>query len=254
MQEDNLDELVEFLTELAVRLIGEGVAVAQFTDAVQSAYVRAALRNARMRNSRVNQSAVAAITGLSRYQVRELLRDEAKNTLPQLSRVERILVAWRSDPEYLDGEGRPLELPIGGRKNSFDSLVRRYGGDVSSPALLAELIRTGMAERMGKRIRMQEASAGGTNKSSVRTLAAGLAHVIRSTESSGRGAVRVYAGEASYSAPEGPARLLLERRIAQSCRAMAADIASAGEALGAVTPSKGRRRAATARILVVTTD
>jgi hypothetical protein len=44
---------------------------------------------------------------------------------------------------FLDSLGQPLELSREGKGNSFQELVRRYGGDVPAGALLAELMRTG---------------------------------------------------------------------------------------------------------------
>ncbi len=148
-----------------------------------------------------------------------------------------------------------MDLPVKGGLGSFQRLVDLYAGDVSRPALLSELVRMRVAERVGRRVRLLEQVKQKDNKSSINLLAAGLAHVARAPSSATPVRVQVITGEAEYVIPKGAARMLLERRIAQGCRALAADIQSAGDALKKDSvDGQGSRNTAKARILVVTLE
>lgn len=254
MQEPENDELVEFLTELAVHLLGQGVGIGQFQTAVQSAYVRAALRNARLRNTRVNQSAVAAITGLTRHQVRSMLRTESDQPSSPQSRAQKVLSAWRTDPAFLDSEGRPRKLSVGRVNSDFSILARRHANDVSQPALLAELTRMGLVMREGATLRLLDPSEVQVKQEPLRVIAAGLAHVVRSAAEMTPDGLRVFSGEVSYPAPKGSRRVVMERRLAQACRALAADIKAAGDALSSSEIERDNPKMATAKILIVTTE
>jgi hypothetical protein len=48
---------------------------------------------------------------------------------------------WRRDPEFCDSSGAPLDLKLSGDYGSFESLARRYSGDIPARATLEELRR-----------------------------------------------------------------------------------------------------------------
>jgi hypothetical protein len=95
----------------------------------------------RMRNGRVNQSRVAALTGLTRGETRRVIAGVRTTSAGRQPRTQRVINAWRSDESYLDASGRPLPLRIGGSRSPFATLVRKSAGDVPYTALLAELRR-----------------------------------------------------------------------------------------------------------------
>jgi hypothetical protein len=248
------DELTDFLSELASHLLLQGIDLVEFQRAAQSAYIQTALRNARMQNSRVNQSAVAAITGLSRLQVRRLLDNTPSKATPRPDRINKVLSAWRSDQDFIDLNGRPRDLAIRVSKSGFSSLAKKYASDVSSPALLAELIRLGLVVKIAGKAHLVDRARSGKRLDAIRALAAGLAHSLKNPDTSSYTEVHVAIGEAEYASPVGSAKVLLNQRIAQGCRALAADIQSAGDSLGTLrSGSKGKSGART-RILVVTME
>ena len=65
--------LQTFLLELASLLLSRGMTPARFNQMAKLAFVQAAGEISRLRNGRVNQSRVAALTGMRRGEVRKLL-------------------------------------------------------------------------------------------------------------------------------------------------------------------------------------
>jgi len=72
----------------------------------------------------------------------------------QQSRGERVISGWMSDHQFLDRRGRPQRLPITGKKVSFASLVRKFGGDVPHRAVLEELRRIHVVRQIGKTLEL----------------------------------------------------------------------------------------------------
>lgn len=136
--------LQELLTELAFVLLPRGMTPKRLSDMVRAAFVRVAADLSRLRNGKVNHSRVAAQTGLSRADVKKLLRHDAfasahRNQTP----VERVIEGWRNDRAFAARPGKPRRLSVSGPRSPFARLVQRYGGDVPPRAVLDELRRIG---------------------------------------------------------------------------------------------------------------
>ena len=97
----------------------------------------------RLRNGRINHSRVAAQTGLTRAEVKRFLKYNAFSS-PVFGQtpVERVIEGWRTDRRFAL-RGQPKPLAIYGEKDSFEHLVRKFGGDVPHRAVLDELRRIG---------------------------------------------------------------------------------------------------------------
>lgn len=137
--------LARLLTELARALLPAGMTPKRLSELVRYAFAQAAADVSRLQNGRVNHSRVAAQTALSRAVVKRLLN----NSLPTRSDsdrapIERVIDAWRTDPQFSSGYGEYRPLQISGRGASFKRLVRKYGGDVPYRAVLDELRRMGV--------------------------------------------------------------------------------------------------------------
>ncbi len=115
----------------------------RFSELARWAFVQAAADISRLRNGRINHSRVAAQTGLTRADVKRLLRFNAFAP-PRVGQtpVQRVIEGWRSDRRFAV-RGQPKALAIYGRKDSFGHLVKKYGGDVPHRAVLDELRRMG---------------------------------------------------------------------------------------------------------------
>ena len=120
--------------------------------AAKIACIGVAAESARLGN-RLNHSRIAAVTGLTRKDVRTLaglLKSGNVAAAHEVAkqRTARVLHGWRTDPEFLDRRGNPLRLQINGSGLTFHVLVRRYGGDVTPISVLNELARIGAVSRV----------------------------------------------------------------------------------------------------------
>jgi hypothetical protein len=146
-------ELQELLCELALTLLPRGMTPKLFGEFSRHAFVRAAAKISQQANGRVNHSRVAALTGLSRADVKRILLNGGANF--QIGRseqmpIERVLHAWRVDRRFSDSRGNPKRLRVSGPSTSFAVLAKLYGGDVPHRAILDELRRIGAVRRDGK--------------------------------------------------------------------------------------------------------
>jgi hypothetical protein len=116
-------------------------------QAAKLAFVRAAISRMELGGARVNVSRLAVVTGLTRKEVASLMphNPEAFSSAVQKRSMEhralRVLRGWTSDPLYRTPLGEMIDLPIAGSERSFASLVRSYGGDVTTMAVLREFER-----------------------------------------------------------------------------------------------------------------
>jgi hypothetical protein len=145
--------LRELLCELALALVPRGMTPKVFGELSRHAFVDAAVRISRQAHGRVNHSRVAALTGLSRAEVKRiLLNGESVNVIGRSAEmpIERVLHAWRVDRRFIDSLGKPKRLRVSGTSTSFACLAKLYGGDVPHRAVLEELRRIGAVRREGK--------------------------------------------------------------------------------------------------------
>jgi hypothetical protein len=145
-----------------------------------------------------------------------------------------------------------MELPLRGGQYSFSALVRKYCGDVSYKAVLAEL-------RKRRYVRVGESTVTLTQKGrshfeprEVKLLSSGLAFALRQI-SPETAEIGVVTAEAIYRTPPPKSRLLIRKRMMQSAKTFAADIKAAGDAEASksvTSPDRSTR----ASILVLTMD
>jgi hypothetical protein len=146
----------ELLVELARVLLPRGMTPKLFGELARYAFVQAAADAARFRNGRVNCSRVAAQTGLTRADVRRLLRQrEFDSEREGLTPLERVIRGWRTDREFANRPGHPKRLTYVGRGSSFARLVRKYGGDIPPRAVLEELRGIRVLRDSGGRVQLQ---------------------------------------------------------------------------------------------------
>jgi Family of unknown function (DUF6502) len=136
--------LQALLTELAFVLLPRGMTPKRFSDMVRAAFVQVAADISRLRNGKVNHSRVAAQTGVSRADVKKLLKGDVFAS-PHRSQtaIEKVIEGWRTDREFTPRPGKPRRLSISGPRSSFARLVQKYGGDVPPRAVLDELRQIG---------------------------------------------------------------------------------------------------------------
>lgn len=134
----------EVMRPFARLLLNAGVSYKQFADVARLAFVDVAIRDYGLRGRETNLSRVSVMTGIGRRQVAEL-RTRVQTALQGKIEVgvapSDILHFWQQDPEYVGDDGLPLTLPFEGADPSFSALVKRYGGDIPTGAMRAELKR-----------------------------------------------------------------------------------------------------------------
>lgn len=150
---------------MAPVLVENGITAHQINEMAKDALVSEASARARMASGRVNHSKVAALTGLTRSEIRRrLLPDTDKSQMPSraLDRSARAVAGWLRDPTFHDARGKPKPLAIRGNTLSFADLVRRHSGDVPPRAVLETLKSRGIASMKNGYIRLKHAKIGAT--------------------------------------------------------------------------------------------
>ena len=144
IQKQLLDAFFVVLRPIAKILLRYGIGFREFAEVAKTAFVDVATSDFGIRGRPTNISRVAVMTGLTRKEIKRL-RDGLETGYESLSVKSTPLAAvihrWHSDSEYLDDSGRPAFLPFKGKRRSFESLVKKYGGDIPPGAMRAELRR-----------------------------------------------------------------------------------------------------------------
>lgn len=145
---DQLKAAFALVLKPVVRLlIAQGLTHAELSEVTKEVYVEAALRYF-SDGDKVNQSRVAVLTGLTRKEVRNVI-DRALTAgehAKVVSRPERVLTGWYSDPVYTGPYGIPLELPYESEDQedpTIISLVKTYSGDMAPRQVLDLLLKSG---------------------------------------------------------------------------------------------------------------
>ena len=170
--------LLEPLAEIFVAL---GIGAGEFSVLARVAHVQAAAQKLREGNKRISQSRIAAVTGLTRAEVKRILRlpkERPDTYVWHFNRANRVLDGWRSDRKY-----HSKDLPIRGKRNSFYALAKTYSGDVPPRAILEELLTAGAVRKLpGETVRLIRRHASARHLSAEKIHALGeRAHAVLCT-------------------------------------------------------------------------
>jgi hypothetical protein len=150
MQEKLKQQVIEalflVLRPIVKILLRYGIGVSEFSELVKKSYVDVATTEFGIRGRPTNISRVAVMTGMTRKEVRRLrniLEDGEVTLAVKTTPIAEILHRWHAEDDFLDEQGRPSALAFSEGKNSFSSLVKRFGGDVPPGAMRTELKRIG---------------------------------------------------------------------------------------------------------------
>lgn len=145
----NEDLVGQTLLRVASILLRIGIDAPSAERMFRDAFVRAARDNAKAAGLRVTQSQIASLAGISRVEVRRVLAGlptaDGRDAIRRPSRIDHLVSGWRSDPRFLDKQGKPRALSLSGKKREFASLVRAYGRDVTPNSLRDQLLVRGYA-------------------------------------------------------------------------------------------------------------
>ena len=226
------------MSQFARFLIAAGITSSGFADISRMAFYRAASLGARFRNQRLNQSAIAAMTGLTRIQVRGLSKQEEASPRLKRDRIDKIIEGWTFDPEFITSNFRPKRLSVGHRGSTFGSLVQKYGGDVPARSVLRELIRTGSATVSNGTVRLNPNVRNTVAQARLQHLSRSLAELLKESDrqTGSTSPIRTMNREVMYQATSAKGRILMQRRMITSLDALLADLETAGTAASIDSP------------------
>lgn len=143
-------------------LLPRGITPQRFSRIARQAFIRAAAERSRLKNGRVNRSKVAALTGLTRREIKQILDLDQSNAKPKENRsartpTARVVQGWLTDRRFLTKQGHPKMLTNNGGNSSFQRLVKDYGGDISPRAVLEELAQGKAIRVFGRQIELKAA-------------------------------------------------------------------------------------------------
>ena len=142
--------VLRLLRPLVRLLLHHSVPYETFADLARWVYVDVAEKDFTLPNKKQTTSRISVITGLHRKEVARLqAMDVADNTgaVASFNRAEKVVTAWLHEYPRTDAASRAAPLPLDGER-SFSALVKRYSGDMPVRAVLDELLRVGVAQRL----------------------------------------------------------------------------------------------------------
>jgi hypothetical protein len=151
------DCAAQLFLRIAEILLRGGIDAPNAERMLRQAFVHAALEKVRSTGVRPTQSNVASIAGITRLEVRSILRGSSRQAISRSTRLEQIIAGWRTDSLFLDRLGKPKRLQLRDQKGSFEHLAKKYGRDVTSRTLLDQLVRLKMVEKRGDQVVLLEA-------------------------------------------------------------------------------------------------
>jgi hypothetical protein len=231
-------DIVDLMSDLALYLVEAGVSSSQFVNIARLAFFRAASRNARFENGRINQSEVAAMTGLTRVQIRQFAK---KDDLPSSSKpnsMNRVLEGWIKDPEFISAEYLPRRLSLSGTGASFASLVRKYGGDVTPRSVLRELQRLKYVTVEERHVNLNPTARQTRGRARLQNITGVLNSLLSDQErrSTEKYPLRTLNCEITYPATSVKGRILMQQRLAEKLQAFVAELQAAGTAASIEAP------------------
>lgn len=148
--------LMHVLEPLAELCVSQGVAIQAVEEALRRAMVQAAREACAEGNAKRLTSRISTMTGLTRREVARIEKEAAPARPASRSLVTEVFTRWAFEPGYRDAAGDPLVLSRTGPAPSFEALAGRVTRDVHPRSVLAEMLRLGMVEEAGERVRLCE--------------------------------------------------------------------------------------------------
>ena len=146
----NLSKAVVHILKPIIRILMRNeVSHAEFSALAKQAYVDVAYKHFTIPKKKMTYARVAVLTGLNRKEVVRLAKIQGNEVqLGTPNRATRVVNGWLNDSDFLDDNKDPLILTIKGVDNSFTELASRYSGDISIGAIIDELERIGVAQKI----------------------------------------------------------------------------------------------------------
>jgi hypothetical protein len=149
--------LLRLMRPLVHILLRNGIAYGTFSELVRQVYVDVAFADFAPERRKQTVSRISALTGLTRKEVKRLLElNTPDDTASQerFNRGIRVISGWVNDRRFHDSDGKPTDLPVDGKPESFAVLVKDYSGDIPTRAMLSMLEEAGSVRLMGDKVRL----------------------------------------------------------------------------------------------------
>lgn len=143
--------VLKLLRPLVRLLLRNGIPYGVFADLAKRIYVDVAMHDLEVPGRKQTVSRASVITGLSRKEisrVQSIDLPEVAGSAERYNRAARVISGWVRDSRFNDSAGQPRQLPFDGEGVSFSELVKQYSGDVPARAVLDELLRVGIVEKI----------------------------------------------------------------------------------------------------------
>ena len=149
-----LSAVYKILSPLIRILLRYGISQPELNELSKKIYLEECYQHFGIPGRKLSASRVSILTGLSRREVVKLTEQFEGQSLEEafkepVNRASRVVCGWLQDKSFKDKNNEPLVLPLANDEKSFEELVRRYSGNISSGAILDELLRIGAVERIG---------------------------------------------------------------------------------------------------------
>ncbi|MDH3715380.1 MAG: DUF6502 family protein, partial [Gammaproteobacteria bacterium] len=146
--------VTEILKPLIRVLLRNGISYGVFAELARKAFVEVAFEDFTVPGRKQTISRVAALTGLTRKEVKRLVElDEAgdSSTHQRFNRAIRVISGWTEDKRFTDARQKPRVLSLDG-PDSFAELVKDYSGDMPHMAMLSVLEEAGTVQRSDDKV------------------------------------------------------------------------------------------------------
>ncbi len=154
MHETLQKAVTRVLSPLVRLVLRHGVSHAEFANWAKQAYVNEAQAHFGIDGKSPTVSRIAIVTGINRKEVKRIseLSSEVNTGVSKHNRAIRVVTGWLQDKDFQNAKGQPVSLHFGDPEDSFNQLVKRYGGDVPARAMLDELTRVGTVKNINGKV------------------------------------------------------------------------------------------------------
>ena len=138
--------ILRLLRPLVRLSLKKGISYGTFASLLKWVFYDVAKKDLIIEGRKQTQSRISVITGFTRKEVKRLSELDPPTTRlqkEQYNRAARVISGWRRDNDYVDDQGQPIVIPIIGEGATFETLVKRFSGDMPPRAVLDELTRLG---------------------------------------------------------------------------------------------------------------
>lgn len=136
-----------------------GIPFKTFSELTKRVYIDVAAKDFTLAYKKQSTSRIAVLTGITRKEIQKLKEQKSQDhdeMVEKHHRAAKVISGWLRNPEFSDSEGKIMDLPIEGKNASFQSLVKKFSGDLPYRAVLDELVRVGTADVIkDKKVRLK---------------------------------------------------------------------------------------------------